>query len=95
MLLSVSSLGHAGGSEPHDAQLEEVLAAISCLQVLGCDEVCLAHYNSNAKFGVSLDDLAEHEESEMPSMGLVLYHIDTHELHGLWRAERLTQGGQV
>lgn len=86
------TVGHAGGS---DSQLEEELAAISCLHVLGCDEDCLAHYNSNARFGVSLEDLAEHGEHNMSSTGLVLYHIDTHELHGLWRAERMTRGDQV
>ncbi len=92
---SISTVGHAGGSDSHDTQLEEELAAISSLHVLGCDEDCLAHYNSNVKFGVSLEDLAEHGDCDIPNTGLVLYHIDTHELHGVWRGERMAQGGQV
>lgn len=93
--ISKRTVVHADASDFHDTQLEEDMAAISCLHVLGCDEDLLAHYNSNPRFGVGLEDLAEHASDDMSRTGLVLYHVETHELHGLWRADRVTQDGQV
>lgn len=86
------------GLAPGEPHLDTDLGSITCLHLLACDEDVLAQYNKHKRFGICLDDLADADACKPASTGLVLYHIVTRQLHGIWRAERFTYSpgaGQV
>ena len=56
-------------------------------EVIGCDASSAATYKATKDFGIVTTALTDAERTATTPTALVLYQVDSHQLHGLWEAQ--------
>ncbi|KAK9814222.1 hypothetical protein WJX72_002519 [[Myrmecia] bisecta] len=80
--------------EPSSKQPAAGLAGVQWTgaQLIRCNAESLAIYRSKQSFGIRFADLVDAEAvCKLDTVALVLYHVHTHELHGVWKSRGVVQ----